>query len=194
MICKKCNANIPDGSKFCACCGARLEDKNKVTFKGSIKALFAKFMLFEGKTTRKEFNFGLLFIYIILQALSVFVLVPYFLDVFDLALSGETDPNVLLAYDGIIHPLDLTSLVISVILSIFLVAPIYRRFNDCGIQKVKSIIFTIIFVVGQMSVFSMFIGNNNETLVNILNPILTIISYISTGLLIFAILRKSANN
>ena len=81
MYCIKCGKQIPDDSQFCPYCGENqqteqfreecfnqqpvVEVPRKATFKEGTKALFNKFFVFNGRTSRSEFNYGLLFIMLI---------------------------------------------------------------------------------------------------------------------------------
>ena len=188
MICKNCNSEIPDGSRFCLNCGSPVQQEKKPSaFKMGIKNLFAKFMLFEGKSKRAEFNFGLLFIYIILQVVAMFVLVPYLTESMLAAIEG----NLNYEYSGLINPIYLMTMIIAVIMLVFITAPIYRRFNDCWNSKKVATILTIVFVLGELTSFAVYIPNIENIFMGIVSILLTILSYTSTILFFVAMLKKS---
>ena len=199
MICKHCNKNIPDDAKYCVYCGYPVDNdetkpsNNIVSFKQGIKALFSKFMLFNGRSTRSEFNFGLLFLLIIFQALSFFVMIPSTCNMMMQTLTSEELMNeAMIDMSYLNGPLNLLTSIISIVCAVFLVAPIFRRFTDCGYSKNINILFTVLFTVGQLTSFSVFVPNFGGPLYIIFDVILSLVSLVSTILLFIAMLKKSA--
>ena len=78
MWCKKCGHEIPDDANFCPFCGEVLNEEitKTITFKDGIMALFSKLFVFDGKASRSEFNYGLLFLMILSSILSMFLITP----------------------------------------------------------------------------------------------------------------------
>lgn len=196
MICKHCGREIPDNSTYCIYCGYKQDEvirtvKKGSSFKSGVKALFSKFMLFEGRSSRSEFNFGLLFLLILMQVVSMFILVPYMMDMMEMMMNTQGEAIEEVTYSGMIDPISLMSMIISVVMSIFLAAPIYRRFNDCGFTKKIVTILTVVFLLGQLSIFTVFIPYMGG-LTMVIDLITSLLSLASSVLLFLAILRKSA--
>lgn len=195
MICKHCGREIPDNSTYCIYCGYKQDEvirtvKKGSSFKSGVKALFSKFMLFEGRSSRSEFNFGLLFLLILMQVVSMFILVPYIMDMMEMMMNTQGEAIEEVTYSGMIDPISLMSMIISVVMSIFLAAPIYRRFNDCGFTKKIVTILTVVFLLGQLSIFTVFIPYMGG-LTMVIDLITSLLSLASSVLLFLAILRKS---
>lgn len=176
MYCRKCGNQIPNDSKFCIYCGEEVKTDEtdnvnfepnvegeqyyqeqvveRVTFKSGIKALFNKLFVFEGRSGRAEFNYGLLFLFLLSMALSTLTLAS---DMSSLLSSGVEDmegvmTDILVTFEStdIFNPYNLYSLGVSIVFSVFLCAPVYRRLTDSGMKKGLTTALTIVFVLSQL--------------------------------------------
>ena len=99
MFCRKCGNELRDGDQFCSRCGEPVEiinvsetgevvlPRKKATFKEGIAALFNKTFTFKGTSSRSEFNYGLLFLYLMGILVTWIVLIPVFND---MPVTGDT--------------------------------------------------------------------------------------------------------
>lgn len=153
MNCKNCGNEINNGDKFCTYCGHPVNnepEKKGATFSDGIKAVFGKTFVFSGKSSRSEFNFGLLFIYLISIAATTILSFPLIND-----MPVTTDYQVILEYflSTMTDPLsamNVSSLVTTLLLVIFMTSAVYRRSNDVFEKNGISILFSIIFALGQL--------------------------------------------
>lgn len=162
MFCRKCGNQIPDDSSFCPYCGENvIKTENvysmpvvkKVTFKEAIKDLFERIFVFEGRSTRSEFNYGYLFLMIISIVVSMITIYPTMLGAMKDITSMEEMEKILesitLSKD-ILSPFNLHNIGIAIITAVFLIAPVFRRLTDCNVSKKWAYVLAIIFAVSQV--------------------------------------------
>lgn len=206
MICKSCGHEMEEGLSFCPNCGKPinveatvkvLPKTTKTTFGSAIVALFTKMFVFKGKSKRLEFNFGLLFIYIISVAISTILIVPEMTKIMSSINFENFDPETyvimlesfLLSIDPL-SAINLASIIVCLVYAVFLTAPVYRRIYDAFDSKVAAIILSIVFALGQVlgSPIMYFAG---VEVYNVLSPILSLVSLASTVVLGMSIFVKS---
>lgn len=193
MICKKCGQEIPGGSKFCPFCGTCVDDRkvSKATFKDGITALFSKLFVFEGKCSRSEFNYGLLFLMIISSFLSMLMVTP---DLEGLgALRPENSFNEMLnlfTSKNIFDSYNLYNIGVSIVYAIFLSGPVFRRLTDIGIDKKRVTIFTVLFVVSQLLCSTLLWCILPTDVYKAISIILDLLSIANLGILLVCIFRS----
>ncbi len=207
MFCRKCGKEINDDAKFCPFCGMYLAEEenynipvlNKVSFKESIKALFEKLFVFKGTTGQREFNFGLLFLFMVSCALTTIVIMPEISNITDKILESnnmadmswmEDYLNSLISKD-IFHFSNLSTIGTSLIFSIFLVAPIYRRMADTGKSKAFATAAAILFVVSQLACSGVLYCLLPDAIYESIGFVLSILSIINTAILVMCIFGRS---
>ena len=200
MYCNKCGNEIPDDSNFCPVCGNQLKGETinvnkKATFKDGTVALFNKLFLFEGRSSRSEFNFGYLFLIIISSVISMFTISSELSGLLLNAGSEEALYQILNEYmssKDILSTFNLYNIAVSLVIAIFLSAPVFRRLTDCGYNKNVVIVLTVLFVVSQILCSNLLwcllpIGTYNS-----LSFIFEILSYVNLFVIIVCVFRKSA--
>ena len=167
MYCKKCGNQIPNNANFCPYCGEKIDNEEvvleevikesiprKATFKESVKDLFERIFLFEGKSTRSQFNYGVLFIMLLSMVLSMVTVYP---SMFDSLMAAQTYEEIVLILTDmtvskdILNPLNLFNIAMSALYAIFLVAPVFRRMTDCKVSKKWALTWAIVFAVSQIA-------------------------------------------
>lgn len=204
--CKNCGKQIDDDAIYCPYCGVKQiedeevtgeiidnynfenlnnyqEENNKpvITFGLAIKNLFVNIFRFNGRQTRKEFNFQLLFVYLInllIILLSTALSKEYnnYLKSIDYNNLESIEPFVL---NTLLDSYFIGRVIAGLIAIIFLSAPIYRRFNDTyrPYMKIVGVIAIIIYGLSLMSL-GMFINPNGLLAVDALLTIIDIASII----------------
>lgn len=206
MICKSCGCEMEEEFPFCPLCGEPINVEatlkapsktTKTTFGSAIAALFTKMFVFKGKSIRLEFNFGLLFIYIICEEISTILIVPEMTKLMSSINFENFDPEtyetMLESFFLSTNPLsviNLASIIVCLVCAIFLTAPVYRRMYDAFDSKATAIILSIVFALGQVlgSPIMYFAG---VEVYNILSPISTLLSLASTVVFGMSIFVKS---
>lgn len=202
MYCRKCGNEIPEGSNYCPNCGEPINNlnetrsSNKATFKEGIIALFNKLFLFEGRSSRSEFNYGFLFLVIISSVLSMFSVFP---EISDILLQAELNPELIeqltneyFASKDILNSFNLYNIAVSVLMAIFLCAPVFRRLNDCGFNPKSVIILTILFVITQILCSTLLWCLLPIDLYLSLGFIFDIMSLVNSVIILICIFKKSA--
>ena len=211
MYCRNCGKELQEGSKFCPYCGTAVEVEaeyhysvpvsKKVSFKESIIALFNRFFVFEGTSSQREFNFGLLFLIIITIALTTLVVFPEITEFTEMIISynGNIDMDAFMYYldslvsKDIFHFYNLLNIGIAIVFSLFLVAPIYRRMIDTGKTKVFSIIAAILFVVSQMLCCGILYCLLPDGIYNSIVIILDLLSIANLAIILMCVFGKTRN-
>jgi len=206
MICKSCGYEIEEDVTFCPNCGepmkvevssTELPKAKRTTFGSAIAALFTKMFVFKGKTKRTEFNFGLLFAYLVSIVISLILIVPETMKLVSSIDYENFDPiayatmleNFLLSTDPF-SAFNLACIIVCLIYVLFLTAPVYRRIYDAFDNKVVAIILSIVFALGNVlgSPILYLVG---APVYNVLSPILSLVSLGSTVVLGMSIFVKS---
>ena len=206
MYCTKCGHQINEGDKFCPNCGQAvgvidINDegvvlvKRRATFKEGIQALFSKTFVFSGKTSRSEFNFGALFLYLVSMVITWIMIIPIMND-----LPNTTDMMVMMDYllaemnsTDLLSPINLATFGTTLLYVIFLAAPVYRRANDIfGENKKTSTVFSVIFVLGQL-LGSAYVATLLGNFYNLISPLCLILSSGSLFVLFMCIFRRGRN-
>ena len=201
MYCTNCGHKNDENANFCQQCGAPLRKTENVdvkrvinrpklvTFKDGIKALFEKIFLFKGLTSRAEFNYGLLFLMIIGVGVS---------SIMSMSLVSQVDitnPNATALLTEMLLNSEfylIFTLLYSLAFAIFLSAPVYRRLADLDIFGKSAVILTVIFVLGQLSpILQLFEQEANWF--SALSTILSLVSFASTVIMLFCILKRGKN-
>jgi uncharacterized membrane protein YhaH (DUF805 family) len=206
MFCRKCGNEIKDGDRFCAKCGEPVEvidvtsdeevvlPRKKATFTQGIAALFSKTFSFKGTSSRSEFNYGLLFIYLISTVVSSMVITPMMSDM-------ETSTNFIEIYEHMLiemsspdltSPYNVATLAITLLYVVFLTAPIFRRTMDIYNNSKKATVFSVLFAVGQIVGSNYFVALIGNGLYDALSLVFGILSIASTVVMIICIFKKSA--
>ena len=202
MQCPKCGKELFDDAKYCPFCGTKLEiieneTKKTATFKEGIVALFSKFFLFNGRSSRSEFNYGFLFLVILSTISSMFFVSQEFLE-----LSGGMNYNSMYnatmdyiieasSSKDILDTYNLYNISVSVILSLFLCAPVYRRLTDCGYNKGIVILLTGLFVVSEIACSNLLWCLLPEGIYNLFTTFIMILSYVNLFVLLLCMLKKT---
>ena len=191
MYCKKCGNEIPEGSKYCPFCGICLEGNglNKATFKDGIMALFSKLFVFEGTSSRSEFNYGFLFLLIISSIFSMVIMTPNFSNSTDY-IQMENVFNDMLSSKNILDSYNLYNVGVSIVYSVFLSAPVFRRLTDIGYEKKKVVIFTVLFVVSQLLCSSLLWCLLPTNIYNIISIFISVLSIVNSCILILCIFKR----
>ena len=195
MNCRRCGQEIPDDAKFCPHCGMNLNEtiNKKATFKEGIMALFNKLFIFEGKSSRSEFNYGLLFLMLIS---SVFSMVVMGSDINSLSSTDSTqslyDMLDMFGSKDILDSYNLYNIGVSIVYAIFLSAPVFRRLTDTGFDKKRTTIFTVLFVVSQLLCSNILWCLLSTKVYNSISFVLEILSFINLGILLTCVFRRGA--
>lgn len=192
MYCKKCGQKLHEDDKFCPNCGTFVSDtlkqeeciEKKASFKDGIKALFSKIFLYSGRSSRSEFNFGLLFLVIV----SMPIIYMIMLSNPDIFLSTEVEIEQ--AILGMEKILDYTSLFIGIVFSVFLSAPLYRRLTDIYMNKKISIIYTICFVLSYLFSSNIILSIFPDNILMFLDIILMLLNGFSIYILVSCMVMK----
>lgn len=192
MYCKKCGHKLHADDKFCPNCGSFVLDiekkeesiDKKASFKDGIKALFSKIFLYSGRSSRSEFNFGLLFLFIISMPV-VYMIMLSNPDIF-LSIEIESEEAIL----EMQKILDYTSLFIGIIFSVFLSAPLYRRLTDIYMNKKISIIYTMCFVLSYLFSSNIILSIFPLNILMFLEVILLLLNGFSIYILIICMVMK----
>ena len=204
MQCKRCGREVLDDAKYCPYCGTILNEgtsegikiRKKATFKEGMLALFTKIFLFEGHTTRSEFNYGLVFLMIISSILSYLTVTPQILGLLDA--NSMVDMNVIFEYfetasqsKEIMHIYNLYNISVALIMCIFLCAPVFRRLIDCGLKKNSAILLTILFVISEIVCSNLLWCILPTEIYQTIFIFIEVFSYINLIVLFMCIFRKS---
>ena len=208
MYCRKCGNEIPDGSNYCPNCGEPVNDLNETipssqassssqaTFKEGIIALFNKLFLFEGRSSRSEFNYGFLFLVIISSVLSMFSVSS---EISDILLQAELNPELIeqlineyFASKDLLNSFNLYNIAVSVLIAIFLCAPVFRRLTDCGFTPKIVIVLSILFVMSQIICSTLLWCLLPVDIYLSLGFIFDIMSIVNTVIILICIFKKSA--
>lgn len=195
MYCKNCGKELPEGAKYCPECGfPNLEEikinvvrTKPVTFIEAVKALFSKLYLFKGKTGRREFNYGFLFLMLINIIVSFIVLTP---EVGNITTMEEYNKFLESMYTStdILSGVNIYKIACMFIFIVFLPGPIYRRISDCGFSNRVSIIVTVAYILSEilLSPFVFcFISNEIYASLSLIFEALSIINLVILGICIF---------
>ena len=211
MYCRNCGKELQEGSKFCPYCGMAVEVEaeyhysepvlKKVSFKESIIALFNRFFVFDGTSSQREFNFGLLFLIIIAYSLTTLVVLPEAIKFTEaiISLNGNIDMDALTYYldslvsKDIFHFSNLLNIGVAIVFSLFLVAPIYRRMIDTGKTKTFSSVAAILFVVSQMLCCGILYCLLPDAIYNSIVFILDIFSIVNLAIILMCVFGKTRN-
>ena len=193
MICRRCGQEIPDEANFCPHCGLNLNESTskKATFKEGIMALFNKVFIFEGKSSRSEFNYGLLFLMLISSAFSMFIMSS---DINSLSSADSTqnlyDMLDMFGSKDIMDSYNLYNIGVSIVYAVFLSAPVFRRLTDIGFDKKRTTIFTVLFVVSQLLCSNILWCLLSTEVYNSISIIIEILSIINLGILLTCVFRR----
>ena len=163
--------------------------KPKVTFKDGIKALFDKIFLFKGKSSRSEFNYGLLFLFLVGFGISIIMSMSLISQI------DIEDPNATNNLIDLLLTSDfymVFSLLYSLAFALFLSAPIYRRMCDFKVSEKAAIWLMLLFVTGQI-ISNVYYLDLGEDVLNSVSIFVDLFSITSTVLLIFCMCKKSKN-
>ena len=205
MYCNKCGHQINEGDKFCPNCGNPVNVidinndgvvlvKRRATFKEGIQALFSKTFVFSGRSSRSEFNFGALFLYLVGMVITWIMIMPIMNE-----LPQTTDMMVMMEYlmeemtsTDLLSPINLATFGTTLLYVIFLAAPVYRRAFDIFGNKSTSIAFSCVFVAGQL-LGSAYVATLLGDFYNIISPFALILSFGSLFVLFMCIFRRGRN-
>ena len=192
MYCRKCGQVIPNDSKFCPVCGEYLGDGYKpATFKDGTMALFNKLFVFEGKSSRSEFNYGFLFLMLVSMALSLLIMGS---DINSLSNANSAQSldemmNMFTSKD-VFDSYNLYNIGVSLIYVIFLSAPVYRRLTDIGFSSKRTKIMTIAFVVSQLLCSSLVWCLVPTNIYNAISIVLDIFSIVNLAIILICVFRR----
>ena len=157
MYCRYCGTKLPDGARFCPECGRPAFQEVKInvvrtqqtTFGDGIKALFSKLFLFKGKSGRREFNFGLLFLFLLILGLGTIILFP---EVSNITSMEEYEAVLIemISSTDITSNYNIYAIATMVLLNVFLPGPIFRRLKDFGTNSKVAIALTILFMISEI--------------------------------------------
>ena len=203
MQCNRCGHELNDGDKFCPKCGYPVDvievntegevvTNKRVTFKDSVAALFSKTFTFDGKTTRREFNYTVIFLYLISMVITWIAIGPTMSELPETASTAEMLEYIMnqLSSTDYSSPWNVAMLATSVMYTIFLAAPIYRRAFDIFGNKSTSTAFVAVFVLGQVLSQGIVISLMGE-FYTYLELFITILSLGSLFVLFSCMLRRS---
>ena len=204
MYCKKCGSRLPENAKFCPECGAEvgehviIEDRfrpKKATFKEGIMALFNKIFVFEGRSTRSEFNYGFLFLLIVSTIVSSFTVSQEMMNVM---MNAGTNPEMMdilleqyFSSKDIFNSFNLYNIAVSLVMAIFLSAPVFRRLTDAGFNKKLTIVLTVVFVVSQIACSTLLYCLLPADVYKVVEMFIDILSYANTIILFICMLKRS---
>ena len=204
MQCKRCGREVLDDAKYCPYCGTILNEdtsegikiRKKATFKEGMIALFIKIFLFEGYTSRSEFNYGLVFLMIISSILSHLTVTPQILGLLDE--NSTMDMNAIFEYfesaslnKEIMNTYNLYNIGVALIMCIFLCAPVFRRLIDCGLKKNSASLLTILFVISEIVCSNLLWCILPTEIYQTILIFIEVFSYINLIVLFLCIFRKS---
>ena len=204
MYCKNCGKQNPDDANYCTNCGSKLDDEiirdespKKATFKEGTMALFNKLFVFEGRSSRSEFNYGLLFLMIVTSILSSVLLTPQMFEVLaqfegDMALFGAQTEALFTSKD-IFDVFNLYSIGVSIIFSIFLSAPVFRRLSDFAVSRKWAIELTVVFVISELLSSTLLWCLLPTNLYQSLSGLFDILSLANSVILLFCVFKQSQN-
>ena len=198
MYCNKCGAEIPEGSNYCPKCGQMLGNssgyRKRTTFKDGVVALFNKLFLFDGKSSRSEFNYGYLFLIIISTILAMFTVTSDITDIYMQVDDSAVLEQMLTEYmssKDILSSFNLYNIAVALIMAIFLCAPLYRRLTDCGFSKKVVRVLTIVFVISQILCSTLLWCLLPIDVYNAVSYLLEILSYANLIILLLCMFKKS---
>ena len=192
MYCRKCGQEIPNDSKCCPICGEYLgEVYKRITFKDGMMALFNKLFVFEGKSSRSEFNYGLLFLMLASMVMSLLVMgsdintlsEPNSMQNLEEMMNMFTSKDILNSYN-------LYNIGVSLLYVIFLSAPVYRRLTDIGFDSKRIKIMTIAFVVSQILCSSLFWCLIPTSIYNAISIVLDVVSIVNLAIILMCVFRR----
>lgn len=197
MYCKNCGKELPEGAKYCPECGCPNLDEIKInvvrtkqiTFTEAIKALFSKLFLFKGKTGRREFNYGFLFLMLINIVISIIVLTPEVGNITTIEEYNEFLESMYTSTD-IMSGVNIYKIACMFVFLVFLPGPIYRRFSDCGFSHRTSIIVTVVYMISEILLSPFVFCLVPVGIYNSISIFLEILSIINIVILGTCILRR----
>ena len=220
MICKKCGAVIPENSKFCPYCGTLqieedvqiemappVKEIHKVSFKEAVRSLFTKLFVFSGRTDRREFNYGLLFLIIVSFALqsvaSIVLIVQVWPDIMEFSNSVASGADMMAAFNKYMDALIAMSvkesnLIFSALVStltlilhvVFICAPLYRRVLDFSKSEKRAKYFTIIYVVCNLLTAELIYLIVPKGIYDIYSVVGSLLSVLCLGILLSCIFKR----
>lgn len=145
--CKKCGKEIPDDAMYCPYCGANQQEENDrptiddikedtsehvTTFKEASRNIFLNCFKFDGRQKRREFNYQILFMIIISILFSIV------LSIITIGYTVSVNPFIEESVEkvqefiesNLFVPYLIFNIIMAIIFMVFMIAPIYRRFND----------------------------------------------------------------
>ena len=202
MQCPKCGKELFDDAKYCPFCGTKIEiieneTKKTATFKEGIVALFSKFFLFKGRSSRGEFNFGFLFLILISSILSIFIITPETLKLsIDMGYGGmyNTTIDYILKESeskNIFDIFNMYDVCMCVVFALFLCAPVYRRLTDCGYNKGVVILLTVLFVVSEIMCSNLLWCLLPDEIYNLFSMVIMLLSYMNLFVLLLCMSKKT---
>lgn len=205
MNCRRCGHELNEGDKFCPNCGyptdvidvdseGVVNVKRKATFKEGIQALFSKTFTFSGVSSRSEFNFGALFLYlvgIVISWISIFPVINEMPDTLNVMEMTDYIVDQMSTTD-LSSPINVAAFATTLLYVIFLAAPVFRRANDIFGNKSTSITFPVVFVLGEV-LGSNYVSTLLGDFYNVISPLCLILSFGSLFVLFICIFRRGKN-
>ena len=147
---------------------------------------------FDGKTTRREFNYSVIFLYLISMVITWIAAGPAMTELPTTASTSEIMEYILnqLSSTDYSSPFNVAMLATAVVYTIFLAAPIYRRAFDIFGNKSTSTAFVVVFVLGQVLSQGIVISLMGE-FYTYLELFITFLSFGSLFVLFSCMLRRS---